>query len=59
MVPANGDDEDLTSLHKSLDRLQDELMSVGRHKRPAMDVLRDIDNVETLIFEHEFREYER
>lgn len=45
-------DEGLLALNKTLDRLQDELMQVGR-KRPDIAILKDIDTVERLIDEHE------
>ncbi len=41
-------DEGLRSLYKTLDRLQDELLSVSR-KRPDHVILREIDDVEALI----------
>lgn len=53
MVHSDGTDEGLSALHKALDRLQDELLSVDRHKRRDIDILKDIDNIERLIDEHE------
>lgn len=47
-------DEGLRSLHKALDRLQDELMAADpRQKRRDIDILREIDTIEALIEEHE------
>ena len=52
MVHSDGDAA-LNSLHRTLGRLQDELLEVGRHKRADVQILRDIDTIEALIEHHE------